>query len=243
MSATVIRYTVFIVLFLAGMPACSEEKPIQLRREPAPPIIIKPQHEVLTPEQRGELGFPPDIIEKVERSAGSEAEPFFISVLVRSENLKGEKGLEEAKLAGFSVRTSEALDLIRSYRNGLRVRGFLIFRSRNRYGDLPDIVTVVRGYNSYDILKVQGTEAPNYRLSTRMITSWLRRQQHLASFFIIGAGQDWLEARFVKPPRNMLAFAGRVNAFAPDVVLHGPGTVKKLAEEMKRINGFRLEWD
>ena len=119
----------------------------------------------------------------------------------------------------------------------------MIFRSHKSYGDLPDIVTVVKGSNSYDILKIQGTEAPNYRLDTNAIIDWLKAQQQLGTFVITGAGSDWVEARFIKPPKNMRVFAKKVAAFAPDVLAHGPTTVEKLAQKMKKTNGFHLEWD
>ncbi len=212
--------------------------------EPAAPIVVvKPRHEVLTEEQKTELRLHPDLVPKLEMSAGSQAEPFFISVVMPSENLKGEKGFEKEKLAGFSLRTKNAEELITSYRAGLRVRGYLIFRSHKSYGTLPDIVTVVKGNNSYDILKIQGTEALNYHLDTPDIIKWLKAQQQLGSFVITGAGPDWLEAKFVKQPANMRAFARKASAFAPDVLGHGRMTADKLAEKMKRMNGFYLEWE
>ncbi len=204
-------------------------------------VLVKPKRPVLTQEQRAGLGFPSDVIEKVERAAGSDAEPFFVSILVPSENLKGEKGVEMEKLAGFSVRTKNADDLIASFRSGLRVRGYLIFKSHKNYGELPDTVTVVKGYNSYDILKIQRTEALNYNLTTTAIIAWLKARQAQGSFVVTGAGADWLEARFIKPPKNMIAFARQVVSFAPDV--RAQGSVQKLAAEMKRTNGFTLEWD
>ncbi len=242
MSDTACRYPVLGLVFTALLTACSAEKPVEPPLKPKPAVIVKPRREFLTPEQRNELGFPPDIITKVELAAGSEAEPFFVTVVMRAENLKGEKELEKEKLAGFSVRTRHADDLIASFRAGLRVRGFLIFRSRRSYGDLPDSVTVVRGYNSYDILKIQGTEAPNYRLDTKAIIAWLKQRQQEGAFAVTGAGPDWLEARFIRPPKNMLAFARKVIAFAPDVRNQGR-TAEKIAEKMKRSNSFTLEWD
>jgi hypothetical protein len=242
-SATVGRYLVPGLIFTSLISACSAGRPVEHPRKPSPVVIVKTKRPVLTQEQRRELGFPADVITEVELAAGSKAEPFVVSVVVPSENLKGEKGLEKEKLAGFSVRTKKADDLITSFRAGLRVRGYLIFRSRNSYGDLPDIVTVVKGNSSYDILKIQGTEALNYQLDTKTIIAWLKDKQRLGTFMITGVGSDWLEARFIKPPQNMLSFARKVVAFAPDVMVHGPRSVEKLAEKMKRTNGFYLEWD
>ncbi len=236
------RYLVLLGILVLIIQGCSPQKPAEPKK-PEPTIIVKPKRTVLTQEQRGELGFPSDLIAKVELAAGSEAEPFFMSVVVPTENLKGETGIESEKLAGFSVRTKEADDLIASFQAGLRAKGYLIFRSHKSYGSLPDIVTVVKGNNSYDILKIQATEAPNYRLDTKAIITWLKRRQEDGTFVITGAGPDWLEARFIRPPRNMRTFAKKISTFAPDVLGHGPQTADKLAERMKRTNGFRLVWD
>jgi hypothetical protein len=225
-----------------GLISCKVEKP-QAPKKPTPVVIVKPKPPVLNQDQREELGFPPEILSQIELAAGAEAEPFFITVIIPSENLKGEKSIEKGRLAGFSVRTKKADEIISSFRALLRAKGYLLFRSRKGYGTLPDIVTVIKGTSTYDILKIQGTEASNYQLDTKDIISWLKEQQKRASFVIIGAGTDWLEARFIKPPTNLQAFARTVRSFAPDVIDPEKGTVDKLAERMGKINGFYLKWD
>jgi len=222
--------------------SCKAEKP-QAPKKPAPVVIVKPKPPLLGQDQRAELGFPPEILSQIELAAGAEAEPFFMTVVIPSENLKGEKGIEKNRLAGFSVRTKNADDIISSFRPPLRAKGYLLFRSHKGYGTLPDIVTVIKGNNTYDILKIQGTEASNYQLDTKEIITWLKEQQKQASFVITGAGTDWLEARFIKPPANMQAFARIVRSFAPDVIDPEKGTVDKLAKRMEKMNGFYLKWD
>ncbi len=206
-------------------------------------MVIRPKYALLSAEQRKELGFPAGLIAKVELAAGAEAEPFFMTVFMQSENLKGDKGFESKKLAGFSVHAKRSIHVIDALRASLRAQGYLIFKTHTGYGQLPDVLTVIKGNNSYDILKIQSTEGLNYNLDTKTIIAWLKEQQKLGTFVIIGAGPDWIEARFIKPPQNMLSFAKKVNAFAPDVMVSGPKTVDKLAERMKRMNGFNLEWD
>lgn len=242
--ATAGRYVLALMLLLF-LPSCKTEKQAVEPKKPEPaPVVIKQKNPVLSAEQKAELGFPDDLIGKVELSAGgAAAEPFFATVLLSSENLKGEKGFEQKTLAGFSVRTKNTDELIKSYRAGLRVKGYLIFKSHTGYGSLPDIVTIVKGNSSYDILKILGTEAVSYHLDTNAIIGWLKQQQQFGSFVITGAGSDWVEARFVKPPSDMHAFAKRIYAFAPDVRASGPKTVDKLIEQMKEMNGFYLVWD
>ncbi len=238
----------FILIgFLAtalGLASCSrdESAPAEARR-PEPLVIVKPKPKVLTAEQRTELGFPDDLIAGVEAASGAAAEPFFEHVTMQSANLKGDVMLITARLAGFSVRTQKADELIAGLSRRLRQRGYVIFRSAKNFGSVPDIVSVIRGSSSYDILKVQRTESAHYHLDTQAIIAWLRKQQNLGSFVLTGAGADWVEARFVRPPGDMKAFARQVAAFAPDVLRDGPVTVDGLAQRMAETNGFRLAWE
>jgi hypothetical protein len=245
----------WIRTLLAGMAlavflvACRADEPAPARKSPpAAPIspvapVLRQKHAQLSAEQRVQLGFPDELIARIEQASGSAAEPFFMTVLMRSENLKGEKGFESKKLAGFSVRTTESEALINSSRSRLRREGYLIFKSHLGYGSLADIVTIIRGNNSYDILKLQGTEAQNYQIGTGELIAWLKARQRMGSFVVTGAGPDWVEARFVSPPKDMTGFARQIAAFAPDVLARGPRTAEKLAEQMAKTNGFYLEWE
>ncbi|HEY6010036.1 MAG TPA: DUF4253 domain-containing protein [Nitrospirota bacterium] len=238
-----VRVLFACMLLMVAVPACKyEEKPVE-QKKPEPIVIFKQKHPVLSAEQRAELRFHDDVISQIELAAGAEAEPFFVTVVVPSENMKGEPGFEAGRLAGFSVRTKYSEEIIGSYRPKLRARGYLIFKSQRGYGSLPDIVTVTRGGNSYDIVKMQGTEAPGFNLGTGAIIAWLKERQAEASFAVTGAGADWIEARFTKPPQNMRAFAKKVADFSPDTLDRGSGTIDSLTERMNKINGFTLVWD
>lgn len=236
------RFLVLSIAVILGLISCKADKP-QAPKKAAPVVIVKPKPPLLGQDQRTELGFPPEILSQIELASGAEAEPFFMTVIIPSENLKGEIGIEKNRLAGFSVRTKNADEIISSFRPSLRAKGYLLFKSYKGYGTLPDIVTVIKGNNTYDILKIQGTEASNYHLDTKEIIAWLKEQQKQASFVITGAGTDWLEARFIKPPTNMRSFARIVRSFAPDVIDPEKGTVDKLVERMEKMNGFFLKWD
>ncbi len=240
--ATAARYFFVSIYIICSFGACKAERPVE-QKKPAPLVVLKPKRVVLTQEQRAELEFPAEIIAKMELAAGADAEPFFATVLMRTENLKGEQGFESKKLAGFSVHTRNGDELIDSYRASFRAQGYLIFKSHKGYGNLQDVVTIIRGNNSYDILKIQGTEAQNYQLDTTAIVAWLKTQQQQGAFVVTGAGADWLEARFIKPPKNMRAFARQICSFAPDVLERGTRTADKLAERMEKMNGFYLMWD
>lgn len=233
------------IIALLLLVSCAKEEPSRPAEQPkpAPLVVVRPKIETMTPEQRKELGFPKQVIADIEAAAGAEAEPFYETVVSSSENLRGEKGIEGKRLAGFSVRTAKADEAIASFSRPLRAKGYLIFRSRQNYGNVPDVVTVIKGSSSYDILRIQKTEAPAYKLNTRAIIAWLKERQKDGPFVITGAGQDFVEARFIRQPENMKAFARKVAAFAPDVLREGPSTADRLADRMKKTNGFRLVWD
>ncbi len=230
-------------LVLLAAACTSGESRDAAGRKPAPTVILKPKARELTGRQKEKLGFPQEIIARVEAAAGSPAEPFFADVMMRSSNLKGDVMIAGSRLSGFSVRTGKADELIARLSPSLRAEGFLVFRSQHNFGSVPDVVTVVRGATSYDILKIQKTEAPRRRLDTGAIITWLRKQQRVGSFMVTGAGADWLEASFVRPPKDMNAFARRVAAFAPDVLTDHRGRIDDLAKSMERENGFSLWWD
>jgi hypothetical protein len=232
-----------IGLTIAIFSCSSQDKTAAPHKKPAPLVIVKPKLKVMTAAQRSELGFPPELIAQVEEAAKAPAEPFYEEVMMRSENLKGDVMIASAKLSGFSVRTQDADRLIEVLSAPFRKDGFLIFRSQHNIGSVPDVVTVVRGNSSYDILLIQKTESPRHNLDTMKIIAWLRKQQKLGSFVITGAGADWLEARFIVPPKNMNGFARSVASFAPEVLAENKGTIEKLADTMRRTNGFALWWD
>ena len=236
------RYSLLVFLLVSILFACKAEKPVKPKK-PVSMVIIKPKRAVLTGEQRKELGFPADVISQVELAAGAEAEPFFVTEVVHSANMKGEEGFERARLAGFSVHTKQPDEIISSYRASLRAKGYLLFRSQRSYGKLNDIVTVVKGNATYDILKLQRTEAPNYHLDTKDIVGWLKERQKDASFVVTGAGPDWLETQFIRPPENSAVFAKKIIDFAPDVLEHDQQTVEKVVERMNQMKGFFLVWD
>ncbi len=238
------RELILVVLVTLSAAACTRnDAPPAQPAIAAPPVIVKAKPKVMTEAQKAELAFPPDIVAQVEAAAGATAEPFFEDVMMRSANLKGDVMIATEKLSGFSVHTKNAEEIIAGLSRPFRSRGFLIFRSEQNYGSVPDVVTVIRGESSYDILRIQKTEAPHYGLDTASIIKWLRVQQKQGSFIITGAGADWLEASFIKQPRNMRNFARNVTSFAPDVLREGPSSVDKIADRMAKSNGFRLEWD
>lgn len=235
---------IVISLVIAAALGCSnEERRSASAPKPEPTVIIRPKPKTMTAEQKAELGFPQDLIETAERAANAEAEPFFEHIMISTANLKGDVKITSGRLSGFSVHTQNADQVIDELSPSFRRRGYLVFRSEQNFGPVPDVVTVVRGNSSYDILNMQKTESSTYHLDTRTIITWLKAQQKLGAFVITGAGADWVEARFISPPGDMRTFARRVAAFAPDALAEQGGSIDRLVQRMERTNGFSLWWD
>lgn len=238
----VFRHGTLVALCIALGAACSADKPKEAKKT-SPLVVLKPLQQALAPAEREELGFPPEIIAQLEQAAGSPVIPFYETVLAPSENLKGDMMITRQRLAGISVQTKKPEKIIIALAGPLRSQGFLIFRSEQNYGTLPDVVTVIRGASQYDILTVQRTEAPNYNLDTKAIIKWLKAEHKNHPFVITGAGPDWVEARFVKVPKDARQFAYEVYSFAPDVVHQGSGSVGRLSDQIEKSNSFYLWWD
>lgn len=117
--------------------------------------------------------------------------------------------------------------------------GHLVFRSGRRL----DHVAVLRADDPYAPLRVMSTNGANYGLYTDEVIARLREWDARYGVRITGAWGDWVEAGFVRPPPDMLAFAREVYDFCPDVVDQGTETVEALAEEMRRSSTVFLWWD
>jgi hypothetical protein len=242
LSATAGKYLVLGAAVISFFLACTAENTEEPRKV-SPVVVFKSRPRSLSQEQWHELNFPPEMIAQVEAASGGTAEPFFETIWSPSKNLKGDIMLGRERLAGFSVHTTRAETVINDFSDTLRKQGFLIFMSEQNFGSVPDVVTVIKGKSHYDILAMQKTEGTNYQLTNAAIVKWLKARQKRCPFVITGAGPDWVKARFLKPPKDMNAFAREVYAFAPDVVSQDAKSVTKLAQQMKQSNSFYLWWE
>jgi hypothetical protein len=186
-------------------------------------------------------------------------------------NLAGQVGIAEAFLAhvkaeGGSVRQLEGMDEEGNPIKALGVTidvpedqapaavrrlqaaapsGWLAFISERNFGALgqPDHVSVLKASELSDVLKAMGTNGWNYDISPAMVIKRVKQWDERFGLVLRGAGFDWFEAEFLRPPEDMLQFAHEVYAFCPDVVEQGTETVEALAAEMKRLNLVYLWWD
>jgi len=146
---------------------------------------------------------------------------------------------------GFSCREEQrkAREIVFRLKDDLNKNGYLIYVSKSNFGYDSDEVSIIKSIDQFDILRIEETDGINYGLENAGVISRLQEWNKQYPFTIVGADLDWVEAVFVKPPRDMQSFAKEVYEFCPDVVDQGTGTVDVLEKEMKESGTFFLWWD
>lgn len=150
-----------------------------------------------------------------------------------------------AEGATVPVPKDEARALIVRLHPELKKKGYLIFRSEQHFGfdGKPDRVAVLKTTDPFEVLRVMGTNGINCDIDNAAVIAKMREWTGRCGLTLIGAGLDWCEALFGRPPSDMTAFAQEVYEFCPDIVDQGTGSVRKLAEEMKASGSLYLWWD
>ncbi len=125
----------------------------------------------------------------------------------------------------------------------LQPLGFGVYLAEQHFGIEPDRLAIVRGADPYDFLRLVRVDGINFGLEHEGVVAKLREWDQRYGLEYVGAGLDWVSTRFRSMPADMLAFAEEVNAFCPDVVDQGTGTVDALADEMRRSQTLYCWWD
>ncbi len=148
--------------------------------------------------------------------------------------------------ATFGIEAARADSLLAAAQGLFLERGFFLFRHEPNYGigGKPDEIGLVPLADQFAVVKRVGTNGVNHDLSTENVVAWLRKLEGDAPFILTGIGYDHVEGRFLSPIGPQAdAIAERLNAFCPDVVDQGTGSVRELANEIGRLNTFFCWWD
>ena len=180
--------------------------------------------------------------------------------------------------AFFELPAGEGLPLILKLRPVLAPKGYtpiaLDWKHRERlFGeDLREalakardraLIGIVPFSDPYDIVRFFGTGAGNYGMDNRDIIAKLKAWEQRCEFEILGAGGDTLRLAFRTLPDDLLAFAGEVDAFCPDLMGQGyigeplgedatmedfgramdEQTVEDLADYIERNRQLNFWWD
>ncbi|HEX6039045.1 DUF4253 domain-containing protein [Longimicrobium sp.] len=145
---------------------------------------------------------------------------------------------------GLTVAIPEAhsVDAVNALRDGV-APGYVAFRSERDFSQKIDRVAVLRADDPFAPLRVMGTNGANFDIETDQVIERIREWDARFGLRLTSASMDWLEAEFVRPPEDMLAFAHEVYDFCPDVVDQGTESIEALADEMRSTNTVYLWWD
>jgi uncharacterized protein DUF4253 len=143
------------------------------------------------------------------------------------------------------VPGSRAEALVAAAQSRFMARGFTLFRVSQHFGiqGRPDTVALYPSAQRNTILRLIGTNGANYDIGPDSIVAWLEALEHDQPFVLTGIGFDWLEGRFTTPLADPDGLARRFNAFCPDIVTQGTGTIESLAQELRRSAHLYCWWD
>jgi hypothetical protein len=143
------------------------------------------------------------------------------------------------------VQSSRAPGLVAAAQPPFLAKGFYLFRVAQHFGirNLADTLALYPSTEPYAILRLVGTNGANYDIGPDSIVAWLEALRRDQPFVLTGIGFDWLEGRFTTPLTDPDGLAQRFNAFCPDIVTQGTGTVEDLARELRRSSQLYCWWD
>ncbi|MEJ7643704.1 MAG: DUF4253 domain-containing protein [Chryseolinea sp.] len=141
----------------------------------------------------------------------------------------------------YSEASEKAIDYVKRLKSKFRKNGYLIFVFEGQ--DDKKHVAVIKGTDELDILRYRRTDGINYDLENDDIVKKVSEWKTRYGLIVIGCSRDWLQLEFDKLPTDINAFAKEVYEFCPDSVDQGVGTLDKLTEAIKEMNGVWLWWD
>lgn len=171
------------------------------------------------------------------------------SILHKSHELyneaSGKYETVEMKNLGFTFNASEmeARKIVISLMNKVRAKGCTIYTSESNFGNKPDKISVIKGVDQMNIIKIEATDGVNHGIENSQIIDKLKQWNTQYPLQITGASHDWVEAVFLNKPNNVRALANEIYEFCPDVVDQGTGTIEGLEQELKRTQSLYLWWD
>lgn len=151
--------------------------------------------------------------------------------------------LDDKVFNGIFTETTEekAIEYVKKLKTKFREKGYLIFVFEGE--DDKKNVAVIKGTDELDILRYRRTDGINHDLENEDIVKKISEWKLKYGLIVIGCSRDWLQVEFDKLPNNIDAFANEVYEFCPDSVDQGVGSIDKLKEAIKEMNGLWLWWD
>jgi len=179
----------------------------------------------------------PGAVRALERLADANSEP-----LVVQDSL-GKNVRTTGVVVPAEAKRAEAL--VEAAQDQFLAQGYYLFRVAQHFGinGRPDTLALYPSRDRYAIVRLVGTNGANYDIGPDSIVAWLTALEREQPFVLTGIGFDWMSGRFTTPLADPDGLAQRFNAFCPDIVTQGTGTVAALARELTRSRELYCWWD
>jgi hypothetical protein len=179
----------------------------------------------------------PGAVRALERLADANSEPLVV------QDSTGKNVRTTGVVVPAEAKRAEAL--VDAAQDRFLAQGFYLFRVAQHFGinGHPDTLALYPSRDRYAILRLVGTNGANYDIGPDSIVAWLTALEREQPFVLTGIGFDWVSGRFTTPLTDPDGLAQRFNAFCPDIVTQGTGTVAALARELKRSRELYCWWD
>ncbi|HEX6370568.1 MAG TPA: DUF4253 domain-containing protein [Longimicrobium sp.] len=197
----------------------------------APSSLVPPARPYRLPDGFAVPADFPGAVRALEQLAGMASVPLEVEDAYTGELHRG-PGVE----VRFAADRTDSL--IQAAGPLFRARGFLLFRHENTFGigGEPEFVALYPRDDAAEVMRLVGTNGDNYGIGTDSVVAWFTELRARHPFVVTGISHDALEGRFIPAPdaRQAEQLAREFHAFCPDVVTQGAGTVRKLADEIRR---------
>jgi hypothetical protein len=146
--------------------------------------------------------------------------------------------------AGLEFDYNPKADKYERVRKKLRSRDYLLFKSVENFGNLPDEYAVIKSKDQFDIIRLRGTGGHNYEISNDSLLIRLQDWHKRYGLEILGADADWVAIKMNNIPENELnSFAREIYMLCPDIAEDGIGDTEDLVQELKGTKSIYLWWD
>lgn len=143
----------------------------------------------------------------------------------------------------FNQDSKSAYSLVIKLRDKFRERGYYIYISESNFGHSPDVVTILKTNDKFDVLRFEGTSGINYDITLEDIIDKLSIWDKKYGLKLVGSGIDFLEADYNHVPNDIDAYSKELYAFCPDIVDQGVGSLDALQADIKITKKLYLWWD
>lgn len=104
-------------------------------------------------------------------------------------------------------------------------------------------IVVARGNSQFDCIRIAEVSPLNHGLDAEKVVQELTRWNEQVGLDIWRADTDEVQMSLKTLPQDLVGFAKKVEAFCPDIVTQGVGTVDNLARQIRQRRGVALWWD